>query len=251
MKLKCLLIVAGLAMAAPASAHDLWLTFSGRAKATRAIVNYGHPGDRPPPLVDKVVDIAAYAADDKIDLLEGLASASNWGTFVVQSRTFADNGHMLLAARYDNGMWVKRPDGTFRNAGKRLVADAVDSMWSLKFAKTLTGPGAPFDRVLGHTLELVPLSDPAAAKAGGSLRVRVLFKGQPLAAADVIRGDGVTHVADNEIAKFSTDKEGVASVPIVKGGPHLLVIDHKTPSATPDQAATDLYNATLWFVALK
>jgi acetyl esterase/lipase len=38
-------------------------------------------------------------------------------------------------------------------------------------------------------------------------------------------------------------------VPIVKAGAHLLVIDYRvTPSATPEQANTDLYTATLWFV---
>jgi nickel transport protein len=34
----------------------------------------------------------------------------------------------------------------------------------------------------------------------------------------------------------------------VKAGPHLLVVDYRaTPSATPDQASTDRFNATLWF----
>ncbi|WP_163363670.1 DUF4198 domain-containing protein, partial [Enterobacter cloacae] len=78
--------------------------------------------------------------------------------------------------------------------------------------------------------------------------LKVLFHGKPLAGAEVERGDGVTAVAEKDIPRFSTDADGVAAVPLVKAGPHLLVIDHKvTPSASPDQANADLYNATLWF----
>jgi nickel transport protein len=55
-------------------------------------------------------------------------------------------------------------------------------------------------------------------------------------------------VAENDIPKFTTDADGVAIIPVVKSGPHLLVIDYRVvPSATPDQANTDLYTATLWF----
>jgi len=74
------------------------------------------------------------------------------------------------------------------------VADASETMWSLKFGKALTGKGAPFDRVLGHLLEIVPLSDPAAAKVGDTLRLRVLFTGQPLADGEVARGDRFSRI---------------------------------------------------------
>jgi nickel transport protein len=102
--------------------------------------------------------------------------------------------------------------------------------------------------VLGHDLEIVPLSDPDRTKPGQNLRVKVLFRGKPLAGAEVERGDGITAVPEKDIPRFKTDDEGVASVPIVGTGAHLLVIDHKvTPSAVPDQANSDLFNATLWF----
>jgi hypothetical protein len=58
----------------------------------------------------------------------------------------------------------------------------------------------------------------------------------------------MTAVAEQDIPRFATDADGIASIPIVKAGPHLLGVDHRvTPSATPDQANTDLFNATLWF----
>ena len=77
----------------------------------------------------------------------------------------------------------------------------------------------------------------------------MLFRGKPLPGAEVERGDGVTAVPEKDIPRFTTDMDGVTAIPIVQTGQHLLVIDYKmTPSATPDQASTDLFAATLWFV---
>lgn len=247
------LLAAGLVLAliGPASAHDVWLTLSGSANARRAVVNYGHPDDRPPAFADKVVDLFAITAKGRSSLLDGLAAASENGVQIARTKPFEDAGHTLLAARYDNGFWVKTKDGLYRNATRRLVPDAAESFWSGKFAKAITGADAPWQEVLGHDLELVPLSDPAKARPGDSLKLKVLFRGKPLSDAEVERGDGKTAVAEKDIPKFKTDAEGVATIPIVKPGPHLLVIDHRaSPSATPDQATADLYNATLWFNAV-
>jgi uncharacterized GH25 family protein len=102
--------------------------------------------------------------------------------------------------------------------------------------------------VLGHDLELVPLADPASLRPRENLRVRVLFRGQRLAGAEVERGDGLTPVKEDELPRFKTDADGVATIPLPKAGPVLLAIDHRVaPSETPDLAAADLYNATLWF----
>lgn len=249
-RFSCAFLATGLALAsgASASAHDVWLTLSGPASARRAIVNYGHPDDRPPAFADKVVDLSAITAKGRSSLLDGLSGAAQDGVQVARTKPFADGGHTLLAARYDNGFWVKTKDGLYRNATRRLVPDSAESFWSGKFAKAISGPEAPWQEVLGHDLELVPLSDPAAAKPGETLKIKVLFRGKPLPDAEVERGDGKTAVAEKDIPKFKTDGDGLAAVPIVKTGPHLLVIDHRaSPSATPDQATADLYNATLWF----
>jgi uncharacterized GH25 family protein len=243
-----LLAAAALAPANFASAHDVWLTFSGEAASRRVVVNYGHPDDRPPTMPDKILDLVAIAPAGASSLLSDLTPAQDHGAPVVVSRPFADSGNLLLAARYDNGFWIKTADGLYRNATRRLVPNAADSMWSGKFAKALTGPDAPWQKVIGHDLEIVPLSDPDLAKPGQTLRLKVLFHGKPLSGIDVERGDGVTAVAEQDIARFATDADGIASMPVVKAGPHLLVVDHRvTPSATPDEANADLFNATLWF----
>lgn len=232
----------------PAFAHDVWLTATGDAGARRVLVNYGHPNDRPPAFAEKIVEIDAVSASGKASLLKGLTSVLENGISVVATTAVKDAGPLLVTARYDNGFWTTGADGEVRNVTKRSVPNAKDSLWSGKFAKLVTGPGAAWQTVAGHDLEIVPLSDPAEVKPGGSLKVRVMFQGKPLPRARVARADGVTHVAEDRIPRFTAGSDGVAEVTIEKAGPQLLVAERaQKPSATPDQAGTDLYNATFWF----
>lgn len=249
MPFRCLLVAGWLALSlATAEAHDLWLSVEGAADARRVIVNYGHPDDRPPAVADKLLDLVAITEVATTSLLPGLAPAMVDGHVVVVSRPLAGAPATLFAGRYDNGVWVEYPDGSYRNATRRLVPNAVRTLWSAKFAKAIAGPGAPWQRVLGHDLEIVPLSDPALVKPGDALRVRVLFHGRPVVGVDVERGDGRSVVAENDIPRFSTDADGIASVPITARGTQLLVVDHRvTPSAVPAEVDADLWNATLWF----
>lgn len=235
--------------AGPAFAHDVWLTFTGHGAARRILVNYGHPNDRPPAFAEKIVEIDAVSSNGKTSLLKGVASMQDGGISVVATTEVKEAGPLLVTARYDNGFWTTGADGEVRNVTRRSVPNAKDSLWSGKFAKLVTGPGAPWQTVAGHDLEIVPLSDPAEAKPGETLKVRVQFQGKPLARARVARADGVTHVAEGQIPRFTAGSDGVAEVGIEKAGPQLLVAERaQKPSATPDQAGTDLYNATLWFV---
>jgi nickel transport protein len=106
----------------------------------------------------------AITARGQSSLLDGLTVGQSDGASVVLSRPFDDGSHALLAVRYDNGYWVKVSDTVYRNATRRFAPEAQDSIWSAKFAKTLTGPLAPWQRVVGHELELVPLRNPAEIK---------------------------------------------------------------------------------------
>ncbi len=242
------LAVAVFADSQVAAAHDIWLTIFRGEDGCHAIVNYGHPHDRPPALADKIVGFEALTGEERVDLMEGLSNKQTPAAIVVESHGFDDRGHSLVAVSYDNGYWTKAPSGRYRNATIRSIPEAQDSLWSMKFAKAVTGPGSPWATVLGTLLEVVPLSDPAAAKPGDSLRVRVLFQGKPLAHVAVERTDGLTPIKEEDIPSFRTDDNGFASIPIVEAGPHLLAVDYKvSPSATPDLAKTDLYTATLSF----
>lgn len=77
-----------------------------------------------------------------------------------------------------------------------------------KHAKTYVrvgdgGADTSWKRPLGFALELVPLSDPTAVAPGGSLRVRAMRNGAPLAGLEVgLQGPGITgtqfHTTDRQ-----------------------------------------------------
>jgi uncharacterized GH25 family protein len=223
-------------------AHDVWLTLTGGASDRRVVINYGHPGDRPPALADKIVALAAVSAQGRTSLLSDLSHGTARGAPVALSRPFADDGKLLLLGEYDNGYWAKGAEGLYRNASRKSVAGASEAIWSRKFAKAVTGAGAPWQTPAGHTLEILPLSDPGAAARGDQLRVRILFRGAPLA------GARIEHDAGGTSASFKSDAAGEASLPIERAGPHLISVDHRvTPSETPELADADLFGATLSF----
>ncbi|WP_156635470.1 DUF4198 domain-containing protein, partial [Methylobacterium sp. Leaf123] len=172
-------LAAFLALTAPASAHDLWLNPVGGGVQ----ILYGHPHEPELPTASKLMSLTAYEPSRTVALT---AKVEPGAAPVLKA---AHAGDALVAASYDNGYWVRLPDGDYRNASKRMLPQADKSLWSVKFAKAVSGPTAPWDRIVGQPLEIVPLEDPAAAS--GQIRVRVLFEGRPLDGASVVATDGV------------------------------------------------------------
>ncbi len=90
-----------------AAAHDIWITIGRAEDGCHAIVNYGHPHDRPPALADKIVDFAAWTAEGRADLMGGLTHKQTAAAIVVESRAIGGRGHSLVAVSYENGYWAE------------------------------------------------------------------------------------------------------------------------------------------------
>lgn len=224
------------ALSAPAAAHDIWLDPAGNGVQ----VLYGHPHEPELPSAGKLMSLTAYEPSGAVTLAAQLEIGTR------PALRAAHQGDALFAAAYDNGYWVRLPDGSYRNASKRMLPQADKSLWSVKFAKAVQGPGAPWQTVVGQPLEIVPLEEPAAAS--GRIRVRVLFEGRPLGGASVVATDGVSFKSEADQARARTDAEGVAVVPLRGAGPQVLGVAHRvTPSQTPTLADADSYGATLAF----
>lgn len=250
------MIVVGLVIAVSANAHDVWITIAPEREGTiRALVHHGHPGDRKTPDPDKLFEFIMRGNQESVSsLLPGITRAQQDGVPVLITDPVAltnETGSVVLAARYDNGYWVKTPQG-HRNTSKRQVPDAEDSLYSIKFAKALFQIGAEttdvYQQKIGHRLELVPLSNPFTSKVGDILKVQVYFDGRPLRDNAIESGDGVTPMEEKDIPRYRTDRHGIAAIPITRSGLHLFVIDHLDASIHQDLASRELYNATLSFV---
>lgn len=87
---------------------------------------------------------------------------------------------------------------------------------------------ATYATVFGHPAELVPLQNPYEVQAGGSLRVRALVDGKPVAKQTVLAGgvgaDG-TRIAESATR---TDANGVVTVRITRAGAWYVKFIHMT-----------------------
>jgi uncharacterized GH25 family protein len=105
-----------------------------------------------------------------------------------------------------------------------------------------------FDKPLGHALELVPAANPVTPMGPGeSIKVRLMFKGKPLADARVSfipRGETLAEGFDERYER-KTDADGLASV-VATTGNYFLVVAHRLE---PDERGAD-YEATQYAATL-
>jgi uncharacterized GH25 family protein len=104
-----------------------------------------------------------------------------------------------------------------------------------------------FDRPLGHTLEIVPASDPAAALAGQPMRIKVLYRNEPLAAARVSfipRGVTLAEGFD-DVYERRTDAHGECEWTPSEGNCVLIAVHHREPDEKGDGYDATQYAATL------
>lgn len=110
----------------------------------------------------------------------------------------------------------------------------------------LENPG--FDQALGHPLELVPVLNPVTPMGPGNpLKVRVDFKGKPLAntvVSFVPQGETLKEGFDQRYER-KTDAAGLASFTPKTGNQYLVVAHHLAESESAEDYQETAYAATL------
>jgi uncharacterized GH25 family protein len=105
-----------------------------------------------------------------------------------------------------------------------------------------------FDRVLGHPLELVPVTNPVTPMGPGqSLTVKLLYKGKPMAGARISfipRGHALREGFDPDYER-TTDARGHASFTPRTGNVYLVVAHHQEPGESGENYENTKYSATL------
>jgi uncharacterized GH25 family protein len=119
-----------------------------------------------------------------------------------------------------------------------VVAPALDKV-------TPQNPG--YDRPLGHAIELVPTANPVTPMGPGvPIRLRLLFKGKPLASARVSfipRGQALAEGVDSQYER-TTSEQGEASFTPTVGTYYLVAAHHEVPEGGKGYERTK-YSATL------
>lgn len=149
----------------------------------------------------------------------------------------------------------------YEREGLLPTTDSITRRYA-KYAKTLvqvgTSSSRAFDRRAGHTLELIPLSDPAAIQPGQSLSFQLLLNGRPLAGAHVHAGatpfgpavftdTATARAARTRDASFTTTVDGKLIVTIDRAGLWNLRTIQIVPAAAGSGADWDVHWATFVF----
>lgn len=248
-------------------AHDFWLVPSAFALATgelleiRGQTSSSFPTSESAVAVDRVAEARLLSATADV----AIRDLSTSGTSLVLRYRPSVAGQYLVAAtlrprsvresaagfrRYLELEGAPEAAARYEREGKLPTRDSVTRRYA-KYAKTLVQVGrggAPaFARTVGQPLEFVPLSDPLALRTGDTLRVRLLYRGQPLAGARVHAGSAPVAGAAAREQSPTTDGEGVAAIALTSGSLWNVRAIHVTPATVGSGADWDAHWASLVF----
>lgn len=221
-----------LASASSAFAHGLWLA----ERHGEPTLVYGHGADDDPYDPAKITAVRALDASGK-EVPSEVRRHDDHATLAL------DPAAAVVAVTMDNGFWTERADGESVNAPKSAVADAEEAGHYVKHGLAVVGPAAGIKPLPDAPLQILPLADPLAAEPGGRLPVRVLFRGQPLAGAEVI----LDYVNDGHGAVTRTGDDGGALVTVRNDGLNVIAVAHEVPLEGDPDADLRQHFATLSF----
>jgi uncharacterized GH25 family protein len=241
-------LVATLAFAARALAHDFWAE-APSPKANQqltAMIGYGHnfpEGEeiKPEAFQARFQQPKVYGDSGELTLEAG------------SSNTQYHTAEKLAAGNYvvtteTNPSFSTRTKEGYESKPKNETKDPVRCSNSFRYGKeALVLGSAKYNglagKPLGQALEIVPQADPSKIKASQPFPVKVLYKGQPLKGAKVsayLAG----MVKGNSALFFQavTDPEGLVNVIALKGGNWLAKVTVEEPY--PDAKVCDIINHT-------
>lgn len=232
------------ALALPLAAHDFWIepaTFRPALDTRVALelrVGENFAGDEVPRRAEKIESFVSWngGVSTPVAGIEertpaGIFRARSTGVtwIAYRSRTTAIELEAVKFENYlreeglDHVVLLRDQRGETALPGKERYSRCAKALLVVQGAPGDNVPHAGFDQVLGLTLEIVPVNDPATLRPGDTLTVRVLHAGKPLANALV--GLRAKVAAEHE-TRVRTDAEGRVAFTLAASGATLLRVVH-------------------------
>jgi nickel transport protein len=227
--------VAVLAIPTVAESHAVW--FAQRAKTRLALI-FGDGSEESDSVARQklITGVAGYDSDYR-PVKAALHVAGPLLLFESEKPT------VVQTAAVDYGVWSKTPDGEWQSGGKDQYRNAKISEHNFKYGVRLSAPlTKPLPQFRDQVIQVVPVTTIPQAM-GRPLKVRVFFKGKPLAGA-LVTPDEPTD-PDNVGVKTATD--GTATIKVRNQGLNVVVATYNAPSDQPGKYDQMEYKATLSF----
>ncbi len=238
-----------LLMGSQAYAHGIW--FAERSKQLALVYGVGADDLDTVKRFDKMVGITGYDGDwNKVD-----AKLIKAGPMVLVG---GDDYPEAVSAVMNNGVWSKTKDGKWHAKGRDEVPDAVSAERTMKYAVHIRGMLRNVPKIPSQTLQIIPVNGAPAlkdgkydlhgedmpAQAGDMIKVKVLYKGKPVAGAHVIQ-DIVT-MPDQQ--PWITGEDGTVYFPVRNQALNVIGATYEGPSDEPKRIDKIEHFATLSFV---
>ena len=133
-------------------------------------------------------------------------------------------GSVMLVATKDGETWCVTNEGGKSGSRKDLEAQGLKVLSANKYdkyAKALFNTShedTKFAQVLGHPLEIIPITNPADAKTGSCFDVKILLNGQPYTGPVWATYDGFVTEYENTYAYYTEAENGEAHIKLTAPG---------------------------------
>lgn len=242
-----------LLLTVPAHAHFLWINvadYSLMEKET-VILNFGWGHYFGNPVGNVLRDMDRL---DELVLLgpngDPLETASQNEIEFKAKKPLNQAGTYMIAAQRKEGFFSKTTEG-YKNQSKKGLKNVLQCSYSGGYAKAIInvgeeGGGTVASKPLGHTLEIVPLKNPADLDVEDDLPVKVIYDGKALSTEIYATYAGFS--SDGAWAYATkTKKDGIARIKMLHSGIWLIKVSHKMPYPDTRECDQYSYTATLTF----
>ena len=214
------------AMTLPASAHELTIRAKSaevkKGQPFEATVQSAHKFIVPEEVEDVSRVKAGLFAEGKF--IESRIAGNEKDLCIDFTVTPTSDGPLMLAAAKDGETWCRTNEGGKSGSRKALEAQGLKVLSATKndkYVKAILNASKDdktFAAAVGHPLEIIPVTNPADAKAGEFFHVKILLNGQPYTGPVWATYDGFVTEYENTYAYYTEAESGEAHVKITAPG---------------------------------
>ena len=224
-------------------AHELWITMDNyqitQNKAADGTVYNSHhfPASASDAVSPEQMDRFFFVSPDGRQ-----TTAVNSGKGIYRSDALLNETGTYVAVAFPiNTFFTKTPEGYQRGKSRKDVKNPIACSHSQKFAKAVfsvrESGGNAYLKPMGHAMEIIPLKDPSALKAGEVLPVKVLLEGKPFQTFVFGSYAGFSESSDTFAYATRTNKDGIAEIKMIHDGAWILIV--KAEENYPDLTECD------------